>query len=256
MTFSIATWNVNSIRVRLDHILQWLQTHPVDVLALQETKIDDERFPLQALEDRGYHVVFSGQKTYNGVAILAKNAITEVVTDVAGLDCPQRRILASTVEGRRIINLYVPNGASLTSDKYAYKLHWLQHVHAFVQQQLTLYPELVVLGDFNIAPADIDVHNPEEWQGSVLVSEPERAAFERLLACGLSDSFRVLQEEAGHYSWWDYRAAKFRRDMGLRIDHVLLSEPLMASCHRCVIDKEPRAWDRPSDHAPVVAYCS
>jgi exodeoxyribonuclease-3 len=196
-------------------------------------------------------VVFSGQKTYNGVAIVSRHPLTEVITDIPGLEDPQRRILAATVAGIRLINLYVPNGAELISDKYQYKLNWLEKVTAFIQQQLILYPQLAVVGDFNIAPEDRDVHDPAEWVGCVLVSPAERQAFISLLSLGLHDSFRNFEQEEKIFSWWDYRAGGFRRNRGLRIDHILLSEQLNVLCRQSKIDKEPRKVERPSDHAPV-----
>lgn len=249
--FKLASWNVNSLKVRLDQVLEWMESSQVDVLALQETKLTDDNFPASAFIDKGYHVIYAGQKTYNGVAVISRFPITEVVTDIPGLDDPQRRILAVTISGIRLINLYVPNGADLTSEKFPYKLDWLQKVTAFVAQQLTLYPKTAVVGDFNIAPEDRDVHDPIEWQGCILVSPAERQAFTSLLGLGLHDSFRNFDQEENAFSWWDYRAAGFRRNRGLRIDHVLLSHELNALCRQSKIDKEPRKSERPSDHAPV-----
>lgn len=247
----IASWNVNSLKVRLDQVLEWLEATQMDVLALQETKVIDEEFPKEAFEQRGYHLVYSGQKTYNGVAVISKSPITEVLTDIKELVDPQRRILAVTVAGIRVVNLYVPNGATVDSDKYSYKLNWMEKVGAFLQEQHSLYPKMVVLGDFNIAPEDQDVYDPKAWEGQVLVSPLERQAFARFLDAGFCDSFRLFKQEEKSYSWWDYRAAAFRRNMGLRIDHVLLSKALQSSCLKSVIDKEPRKSERPSDHAPV-----
>ena len=249
--FKLASWNVNSLKVRLEQVLDWLESTQTDVLAMQETKLIDENFPAAVFIEKGYHVVFSGQKTYNGVAIVSLQPITEVMTDIPGLDDPQRRILAVTIGELRLINLYVPNGADLTSDKYQYKLGWLHKVTSFIQQQLLLYPKLAVVGDFNIAPEDRDVHDPVEWEGCVLVSPAERQAFAELLASGLHDSFRNFEQEENVFSWWDYRAAGFRRNRGLRIDHVLLSHELNQLCRQSKIDKEPRKAERPSDHAPV-----
>ncbi len=247
----VASWNVNSLRVRLEQVLNWFQSKEVDILALQETKLLDEHFPFQVFRDLGYQVVYSGQKTYNGVAVISRYPITEVVCDVADLEDPQRRILAVSTASIRLINLYVPNGEGLSSAKYLYKLDWLQKIRAFIQEQLKLYPKLAVVGDFNIAPEDQDVHDPLEWQNAVLVSPLERQAFTDLLALGLTDSFRNFEQEEQLFSWWDYRAAGFRRNRGLRIDHILLSKPLLASCQASKIDKEPRKEPRPSDHAPV-----
>jgi exodeoxyribonuclease-3 len=249
--FKLASWNVNSLKVRFDQVMGWLESSQVEVLAMQETKLLNENFPTAAFIERGYHVVFSGQKTYNGVAIVSRHPLTEVITDIPGLEDPQRRILAATVAGIRLINLYVPNGAELISDKYQYKLNWLEKVTAFIQQQLILYPQLAVVGDFNIAPEDRDVHDPAEWVGCVLVSPAERQAFISLLSLGLHDSFRNFEQEEKIFSWWDYRAGGFRRNRGLRIDHILLSEQLNVLCRQSKIDKEPRKVERPSDHAPV-----
>lgn len=249
--FKLASWNVNSLKIRLDQVLEWLETSQVDVLALQETKLIDENFPVSAFTERGFHYVYSGQKTYNGVAIISKHPITDVLTDIPELDDPQRRILAATINGVRLINLYVPNGSTPTSDKYQYKLNWLEKVNYFIKNQLDNHAKLAVVGDFNIAPEDRDVHDPIEWEGCVLVSPPERQAFAEMLGLGLYDSFRNFPQEENVFSWWDYRAAGFRRNRGLRIDHVLLSHELNAVCRDSKIDKEPRKSERPSDHAPV-----
>ncbi|EIJ35011.1 exodeoxyribonuclease III [Thiothrix nivea] len=249
----IATWNVNSLKVRLPHVLQWLEAAQPDVLAVQETKTVDENFPLAEIEAAGYKSVFSGQKTYNGVAILSKVEASEVVTDIPYLDDPQRRILAATVDGVRVVNLYVVNGSEVGSEKYAYKLDWLAKVTAWLQEQVTQYPKLVVLGDFNIAPEDRDVHDPVAWEGQILCSEPERTALQTIQSLDLSDVFRQFEQPEKAFSWWDYRAAGFRRNLGLRIDLILASKALSESCTRCVIDREPRTWEKPSDHTPVVA---
>jgi exodeoxyribonuclease III len=249
----IATWNVNSIKVRLPQVLDWLTDAAPDILALQELKVTNENFPAQAIIDAGYRVVYAGQKTYNGVAILSRQLPEDVLTDIPMLDDPQRRILAATIGDMRVINLYVPNGQSLDSPKFSYKLDWLAKVGDFIQQQLTQYAKLVVLGDFNIAPTDRDVHDPVAWEGSVLVSEDERQMFDRWLALGLTDSFRLFDQEERIFSWWDYRNIAFRRNHGLRIDHILISQALAAECQACYIDKTPRRWERPSDHTVVVA---
>ncbi|WP_028488479.1 exodeoxyribonuclease III [Thiothrix lacustris] len=249
----IATWNVNSLRVRLPHVLQWLAAAQPDVLAIQETKTVDEQFPVAELEAAGYSAVFAGQKTYNGVAILSKSPATEVVTDIPGLDDPQRRILAATLDGVRVVNLYVVNGAEVGSDKYAYKLDWLAKVTAWLQQQAAAYPKLVVLGDFNIAPQDRDVHDPAAWGEGILCSPSERAALQAIQALGLQDTFRLFEQAEKSFSWWDYRAGGFRRNHGLRIDLILASQALVAVCQSCVIEREPRTWEKPSDHTPVVA---
>lgn len=247
----LASWNVNSLKVRLEQVLAWLDSAHVDILALQETKTTDDQFPIESFTERGFHVAFSGQKTYNGVAIISRQPIQDVVTDVPDLVDPQRRILAATIGDIRLINLYVPNGAEVGSDKYNYKLTWLPHVTAFIKQQLTQYPRVAVVGDFNIAPEDRDVHDPDEWKGCVLVSPLERQAFTELLTLGLHDSFRNFTQDEQVFSWWDYRAAGFRRNRGLRIDHILLSDALNKDCLVSAIDKEQRRSARPSDHAPV-----
>ena len=247
----LASWNVNSLKVRLPQVLEWIESSGVDVLALQETKVVDEQFPVQAFTDLGFTVAFSGQKTYNGVAIVSRQQIRDVLTDIPDFIDPQRRILAASINDIRLINLYVPNGQAPGSDKYQYKLHWLNQVTEFIRQQLQLYPKVAVVGDFNIAPEDCDVYSPEAWNGEVLVSELEREAFFNLIHLGLKDSFRTLLPDARQYSWWDYRAGSFRRNNGLRIDHVLLSDVANSMCIEAGIDVEPRRVERPSDHAPV-----
>jgi exodeoxyribonuclease-3 len=253
VTTGIATWNVNSLRVRLPQLTEWLGANPLDIIALQETKLVDADFPVQAIEALGYHVAFSGQKTYNGVATLARVPPTAIVTALPGFVDEQKRLLAATIGGLRVINVYVPNGQATGSDKYAYKLGWLGALAAFLETELASHRELLVLGDFNIAPEDRDVHDPQAWAGSVLVSEPERAALARLTALGLTDIFRLFDQPDGIYSWWDYRQGGYRRNHGLRIDLMLASAGLAARCRGCRIDREPRAWERPSDHAPCIA---
>jgi exodeoxyribonuclease-3 len=248
----IATWNVNSLNVRQPHLREWLAAATPDIVALQETKIEDLKFPRAEIREMGYRAVFSGQKTYNGVAILAREEPRDVVTDIADLDDPQRRILAATVGDLRIINLYVVNGQAVGSEKFAYKLNWLSKVRAFVQAELQHHPRMIVLGDFNIAPDDRDVHDPDAWREQILCSTPERDALKALLSLGLHDSFRFFEEAGGHFSWWDYRQAAFRRDMGLRIDLILASEALRDRCRSVTIDRLPRTWERPSDHTPVI----
>lgn len=249
----IATWNVNSLRVRLPQVLDWLATQQPDMVALQETKMPDTNFPRTDLEAAGYQVAFAGQKTYNGVAILSRSPMTEQVTDLPGLQDSQRRVLGVTTSGVRVLNLYVPNGQAVGSEKYDYKLTWLKALADYLQAQLATYPKLVVLGDFNIAPEDRDVHDPSLWENKVLCSEPERAALKGLLALGLTDVFRLFPQPEGSFSWWDYRAAGFRRNYGLRIDLILASAELASFCSSCVIDKTPRKLPRPSDHTPVIA---
>lgn len=249
----IATWNVNSLKVRLGHVLDWLAAEKPEVLALQETKTVDENFPVEQIEAAGYQAAFAGQKTYNGVATLSLAPSEEIVTDLPGLEDPQRRILASTIDGVRVLDVYVPNGSEVGSEKYAYKLDWLEKLRDFVSAELSRHPRLVVLGDFNIAPEDRDVHDPEAWRGKILCSDPERFALGALLDLGLSDLFRRFDQEERLFSWWDYRMMGFRRNHGLRIDLILGSKALAEACTSCRIDKEPRRLERPSDHTPVVA---
>jgi len=289
----LATWNVNSLKVRLPHVLDWLAANPVDVLCLQETKQQDSDFPQAELQTVGYHAVFSGQKTYNGVAILSRAPASDVQYGIPDHVDEQKRVIASTFtfasgsiakvkqggdeqttqtvqlarpgvseeantvspkqsDRIRVVCVYVPNGQSVDSDKYQYKLAWLIALHDWLKQELTRYPKLVLLGDYNIAPEDRDVHDPITWQGNVLVSEPERQQFKNMVQLGLRDSFRLFEQAEKSFTWWDYRMMAFRRNHGLRIDHILISEPLVAQCKSCVIDKTPRKLERPSDHAPVV----
>jgi len=256
----IASWNVNSLKVRLPQLLQWLSTESPDVIGLQETKLVDDNFPVAAIEAAGYHVVFAGQKTYNGVAVLSRRdtvgAATDVVTDIPGLADPQRRVMGVTVGDLRFLDLYVPNGSEVGSDKYEYKLDWLEKCSQYIEQQLQQHERFAVVGDFNIAPQDEDVHDPAGWTGQVLFSGPERQAFQRLLGFGLSDSFRLFDQEPATFSWWDYRMGAFRRNRGLRIDHILVSAVLKSACTGSRVDRDPRTWDRPSDHAPVIAEFS
>ena len=249
----IATWNINSMNVRLPHVLEWLQNHEPDVLVLQEIKQLTEKFPVEALQEIGYHSIASGQKTYNGVAVVSRMPVAEPVTDLPGFDDPQRRVLAISIDGVRVVNLYVPNGSEVGSDKYAYKLDWLASLRDFLEAELEQHEKLVVLGDFNIAPADADVYDPEKWGDAILCSPKERDALGKLLNLGLTDVFRKFEHPEGTFSWWDYRAAGFRRNAGLRIDLILTSDAMTQRCTASYVDKEPRAWERPSDHAPVVA---
>ena len=236
----LATWNVNSLKVRLPHVLDWLAVNPVDVLCLQETKQQDGDFPQTALQAAGYHSIFSGQKTYNGVAILSRVPAGEVQMGIPDFADEQKRVIAATINGIRVICAYIPNGQSVDSDKYQYKLAWLTALHDWLKQELTRYPKLVLLGDYNIAPEDRDVHDPKAWEGNVLVSEPERQQLKNLLQLGLSDSFRLFEQPEKSYTWWDYRMMAFRRNTGMRIDHILVSVPLVTQCKSCVIDKAPR----------------
>jgi exodeoxyribonuclease-3 len=247
----IASWNVNSLKVRLPHLTQWMQSARPDIVALQETKLADAHFPRESLEALGYKVAANGQKTYNGVATLAKAPLTDVVTDPPGLTDPQRRILAATIGELRVINLYVVNGKTVGDEKYEYKLDWLRRMRDFLADELARHEQLVVLGDFNIAPDDRDVHDPEAWRERILCSTPEREALAAITDLGLADSFRLRNADAGRYSWWDYRQGRFRRDHGLRIDLILVSRALEAAVKVVGIDRAPRTWERPSDHTPV-----
>jgi len=249
----LATWNVNSLKVRLPQVLDWLATAQPDVLCLQELKLEDKAVPVAEIEAAGYRVAFSGQKTYNGVAILARGEIKDVGRDIPGFDDPQKRVICATVDDVRVICGYFPNGQEVGSDKYDYKLRWLAALTEWLRGELAVHPRLALLGDYNIAPEDRDVYDPVAWAGQVLCSEPERAAFRALLDLGLSDAFRLFEQPEKSFSWWDYRMMGFRRNMGLRIDHILLSAPLAAACTACSIDKAPRKLERPSDHAPVLA---
>jgi exodeoxyribonuclease-3 len=248
----IATWNVNSLNVRLPHVLDWLAANKPDALCLQETKQEDSKFPYEALKEAGYNAVHNGQKTYNGVAILSPHAIENVHMDIPNFADDQKRLIAATIDGVRIVCVYIPNGQSVGSDKYAYKLSWLQAFTAWLQNELGTHPKLALLGDYNIAPEDIDCHDPAAWQGQVLVSEPEREAFRKIAKLGLADSFRLFQKGEGQFSWWDYRMAGFRRNLGMRIDHILISPSLVDAAKTSYIDKAPRKLERPSDHTPVV----
>jgi exodeoxyribonuclease-3 len=247
-----ATWNVNSLNVRLPHVLDWLNESKPDVLCLQETKQEDIKFPYQALQDAGYHAVHIGQKTYNGVAIVSRHPITDIQRNIPNFDDDQQRVIAATINGLRVVCAYIPNGQALDSDKYQYKLRWLTALHDWLQSELAQHPKLLLLGDYNIAPEDRDCHDPAAWVGQVLVSAPERAAFQQLLALGLHDSFRLFEQVEKSFSWWDYRMAGFRRNLGMRIDHILVSDALKTQCSEAYIDKAPRKLERPSDHTPVV----
>jgi len=247
----IATWNVNSLRVRLPHLLDWLDANRPDVLCLQELKLEDKAFPEAEIRAAGYHAAFSGQKTYNGVAILASSKPEDVLCGIPGFADEQKRLIAATVAGVRIVCGYFPNGQEPGSDKFAYKLAWLDALTRWLREEaLPAHPNLVLAGDFNVAPEAADVH--PDWKGKILVSPPERAAFRALVECGLVDAFRLFEQPEHSYSWWDYRMGSFRRNFGLRIDHILVSQALRESCRACVVDKTTRTLERPSDHAPVV----
>jgi exodeoxyribonuclease-3 len=253
----IATWNVNSLKVRMPHLLAWLNTRPVEIVCLQETKLTDDSFPVRELRDAGYESVFTGQKTYNGVAILLRQGKTgtpsEIVRALPDFEDEQKRVLAVTVDDMRIVCTYIPNGQSVESDKYQYKLKWLAALTKWLQSEISTHPGLALLGDYNIAPEARDVHDPAAWEGQVLFSEPEREAFRRLVGLGLRDAFRLFEQPERAYTWWDYRELAFRRKMGLRIDHILLTQSLAKACTACEIEVELRKLERPSDHAPVVA---
>ena len=249
----LATWNVNSLKVRLPQLLPWLKARVPAIVCLQETKTEDVNFPVDDFHALGYQSLFAGQRTYNGVAILSRTPFAETLSALPGFADEQKRVLAATVGDMRVICLYVPNGESTQSPKYQYKLGWLDALHAWLAKELKHYPRLAVLGDYNIAPEDRDVYDPRLWRDKVLFSEPEKAAFRRLLALGLKDSFRLFAQPDRSFTWWDYRMNQFKRNMGLRIDHILLSEALAARCTACTIDRDIRAQERPSDHAPVVA---
>ena len=253
MTFRLATWNVNSLKVRLPHLLDWLASARPDVACLQETKTENAKFPLAEIEAAGYRAVYLGQKTYNGVAIISRTPLDQEVAGVPGFADEQKRVLAATTAGVRVICVYCPNGQAVGSEKYDYKLRWFGALKDYLAAELARHPQLAVAGDFNVAPEDRDVHDPKAWQGQVHVSEPERAAWRALLDLGLKDSFRLFEQPEKSFSWWDYRMLGFRRNAGLRIDQILLSEELVKRCTASSIDKAPRALERPSDHAPVVA---
>ena len=252
----LATWNVNSLNVRLPHVLDWLAENPIDVLCLQETKQEDAKFPYADLQNAGYHAIHNGQKTYNGVAILSTHEMTDVMHGIAGFEDEQKRVISATINGVRVICVYVVNGQAVESEKYDYKMRWLTALRHWLNDELKKYPKLVILGDYNIAPDDRDCHDPVAWEGNILVSRQERDAFEALLALGLHDSFRLFEAGDGHFSWWDYRMMGFRRNHGMRIDHILVSDALKDKCVSCIIDKAPRKLERPSDHTPVVLEVS
>ncbi len=254
MIMKIATWNVNSVAARLPLVLRWLESARPDVLCLQETKTVDERFPREAFTELGYTSETFGQPTYNGVATLSRTAIEQpqrgFLDDEPGA---QARLLAVTIEGIRIINVYIPNGSAVGTDKYSFKLDWMRRLRSFLDSHHDKSEQVLLCGDFNVAPEDRDVHDPEKWRGQVLFSEPERAALENIRDWGFSDAFRLRTEEGGFYSWWDYRAGAFRRNAGLRIDHIWVSDPLASRLESVRIEKETRGWERPSDHVPVLA---
>lgn len=247
----LATWNVNSLKVRLPHVIDWLQAHQPDALCLQETKTEDANFPIDALLEIGYYATFIGQKTYNGVAILSRIPLSDVVLAIPDFADEQKRVVAATLGDTRLICVYIPNGQSVDSDKYQYKLRWLEALTRWLKHEINAYPKLALLGDYNIAPEDRDVHDPAAWVGNILVSPAEREAFRSIEMLGLKDAFRLFDQAPESFTWWDYRMAGFRRNLGLRIDHILLSETLSKQCKSTIIDKAPRKLERPSDHTPV-----
>lgn len=249
----ITTWNVNSLRVRLPQLLDWLAANPVDVIGIQETKLTDGDFPGEAIAAAGYQWIHSGQKTYNGVALISRHPLQDVSRDIPGFADEQKRVIAATILGVRVINVYVPNGQAVGSEKYEYKLRWLAALKEYIQAELAAHPRLAVTGDFNIAPADDDVHDPAAWKDQILCSAQEREAFQGLLATGLKDSFRLAEQAPASFTWWDYRQAGFRRNLGLRIDHVLASNALAERFESSIIDVGPRRNDRPSDHTPLTS---
>jgi exodeoxyribonuclease-3 len=252
----LATWNVNSLNVRLPRLLDWLASTQPDVVCLQETKLPDEKFPHSELREAGYASHCTGQRTYNGVALLVRagaNPVADFVDALPGFDDTQKRVIVGTIDGVRVVDFYVPNGQSIDSDKYQYKLAWCRAASAFLAAEAARHPRLAVLGDFNIAPEDRDVHDPELWRGQVLCSEPERSVFREWQGLGLKDSFRLFDQPEKTFSWWDYRQLAFPKNRGLRIDHILLSAPLAAACTSCRIDRNARKGEKPSDHAPVIA---
>ncbi len=253
----LASWNVNSLKVRLPQLLDWLARHRPDVVCLQETKLEDDKFPAMEIEAAGYRCAWSGQKTYNGVAILSRDPLVGAVTGIPSFPDEQKRVIAASVgqgaDAIRVVCVYVPNGQVVGSDKYEYKLRWLAACRSWLERELIRHPRLAVLGDYNVAPDDEDVHDPKAWEGRVLFSAPEREAFRDLLALGLKDAFRMFTQKEKSFTWWDYRMNGFKRNLGLRIDHILLSSGLASRCRQCLIDVEPRRSERPSDHAPVMA---
>ena len=252
----LAAWNVNSLRVRLPHLVDWLALAQPDIVCLQELKLEDAKFPRAELEAAGYQSAFSGQKTYNGVAILSRTALADVSTGMPGFADDHKRVIAATAAGVRVVCVYCPNGQAVGSEKYAYKLRWFAALKDYLSAEMARYPALAVAGDFNVAPEDRDVHDPKAWEGQVLVSEAERAALQALARLGLKDSFRLFEQPEKSFSWWDYRMMGFRRNAGLRIDHVLVTAELARRCTASTIDKAPRRLERPSDHAPVIAEFS
>lgn len=252
----IATWNVNSLAVRLPQMLDWLTLHQPDAIGIQETKLVDEKFPIAEIEAAGYHAAWHGQKTYNGVAVLSRTVASDVVKNIPGFDDPQARVIAATVNGVRFINAYMPNGQAPGTEKFDYKMRWMQALRDWVAAELKLHQQLALVGDYNVAPDDRDVYDPVAWAGQIHCTPEERAHFSGLIEGGLCDSFRLFEQPPKSWSWWDYRNLAFRKNQGLRIDHILVSEALKPRVKSCVIDKLPRKNERPSDHAPVMVEIS
>jgi len=248
----LATWNINSLAIRLPQVLDWLAAHPVDVLALQELKLTDDKFPAQAFADAGYQAQWFGQKTYNGVALISKAPMGDVVKNIPGFADEQSRVIAGTVDGVRVIGAYFPNGQAPGSEKFAYKMRWLDALREWVRAELAAHPALVLMGDYNITFDDLDVWDPVGLRETIHCTTEERTQLQSLIALGLCDSVRLFPQPEKNYSWWDYRDLAFRRNRGLRIDHILVSEALKARARACAVDKAPRKNERPSDHAPVV----
>lgn len=248
----LATWNVNSLNVRLPHVLEWLTANTVDVLALQELKMPDEKFPHAAFEHAGYQAQCFGQKTYNGVALLTRSTVSDVVKNIPGFDDPMSRVLTATVNGIRVIGAYFPNGQEPGSDKFEYKMQWLKSLRTWVKEELATHSKLVLMGDYNITFDDLDVWDPVGMKDQIHCTDEERYHLNALIALGLHDSFRLFEQPAKSYSWWDYRDFAFKRNRGMRIDHILVSSSLKPLIKGCLIDKAPRKLERPSDHAPVV----
>jgi len=252
----LATWNINSLGVRLPQLLDWLAANPVDAIVLQETKLTDDKFPQAAIEAAGYHAHWFGQKTYNGVALLSREPVTDVVRNIAGYADEQARVIAGTLPwsggALRVVGAYVPNGQAPGTDKFEYKMQWLRGLRDWLREELAAHPRLLLMGDYNIAPEDRDVHDPVVWAGQILCTPEERSHFQALVGLGLHDAFRLFDQAPKSFSWWDYRMLGFQKNKGLRIDHILVSDALKPSVAACTIDRLPRKNERPSDHAPVI----
>ena len=249
----ICTWNLNSLNVRLDQLCSWISAKKPDVVCIQETRMVDEKFPVDRISELGYFSTFAGQKSNNGVAVISRSKMTNLVTDFPNFEDPQRRLLATTIDNIRIVNVYIPFGGEVASDKYKYKLKWLGHLLVFIKVEMQRHENVILIGDYNIAPTDDDVYDPERWEGKVLCSEPERNMYRNLIDTGLTDLYRKFKQPPKSYSSWSYSHDAFQLNNGFRIDHILASVSMANKCIACEIDKEPRSWERPSDHAPVLA---